>query len=241
MNTRSGILAGGNWIIDHVKIIDTWPAQDALANILSTTHGTGGSPYNILIDLAKLGAQFPLAAVGLVGQDADGQLILDDCKQYQIDASALQPTDQAPTSFTDVMTVQANGAGPFSTPAGPTRCSTRRTSISAKRARASSISATCCCSTSSTPLTRITARSPRKSFPARRPPAQDEHRPGERRQRPIRPCSEARAETRRSLHYERIRSGARHRPAHPHRQRPRSRTPCARRCGSSLPRECVSM
>ncbi|MEI9895696.1 MAG: carbohydrate kinase family protein [Chthoniobacter sp.] len=113
MNTRSGILAGGNWIIDHVKIIDTWPAQDALANILSSTHGTGGSPYNILVDLARLGAPFPLAAVGLVGQDADGQIILDDCAKWQIDASALQQTDQAPTSYTDVMTVQANGRRTF--------------------------------------------------------------------------------------------------------------------------------
>ncbi len=30
---RSGVLAAGNWIIDHVKVIDTWPAQDALATI----------------------------------------------------------------------------------------------------------------------------------------------------------------------------------------------------------------
>ncbi len=113
MNTRSGILAGGNWIIDHVKIIDTWPSQDALANILSSTHGTGGSPYNILIDLAKMGAQFPLSAVGLVGKDADGRIILEDCAKFKIDAGALQQTDKAPTSYTDVMTVQSNGRRTF--------------------------------------------------------------------------------------------------------------------------------
>jgi sugar/nucleoside kinase (ribokinase family) len=113
MSTRTGILAGGNWIIDHVKIIDTWPVQDSLANILSTTHGTGGSPYNILIDLAKMGAPLPLAAVGLVGKDADGQLILDDCAAFRIDARALQQTGEAPTSYTDVMTVQANGRRTF--------------------------------------------------------------------------------------------------------------------------------
>ncbi len=113
MNTRSGILAGGNWIIDHVKIIDTWPAQDTLSNILSTSHGTGGSAYNIAIDLAKLGAPFPLAAIGLVGQDADGQIILDDCAKFGIDATALQQTDRAPTSYTDVMTIQATGRRTF--------------------------------------------------------------------------------------------------------------------------------
>lgn len=113
MSTRTGILAGGNWIIDHVKVIDTWPVQDSLANILSSTYGTGGSPYNILIDLAKMGAPMPLSAVGLVGRDGDGQIILDDCARFQIDASALQQTDQAPTSYTDVMTVQSNGRRTF--------------------------------------------------------------------------------------------------------------------------------
>ena len=44
---RSGILAGGNWIVDAVKIIDTWPQQDALANILATSKGAGGSPFSM--------------------------------------------------------------------------------------------------------------------------------------------------------------------------------------------------
>ena len=67
MASRNGILAGGNWIIDHVKVIDTWPEQDALANIFSKARGTGGSPFNVLVDLAIMGAPFPLEAVGLVG------------------------------------------------------------------------------------------------------------------------------------------------------------------------------
>jgi hypothetical protein len=41
MSTRNGILAGGNWIVDAVKIIDTWPQQDALANILSLQRARG--------------------------------------------------------------------------------------------------------------------------------------------------------------------------------------------------------
>ena len=32
---RSGILAAGNWIVDHVKLIDAFPDQDALSFILS--------------------------------------------------------------------------------------------------------------------------------------------------------------------------------------------------------------
>ena len=41
---RSGILAGGNWIIDQVKMIDVYPQREQLANITgATVTGTGGT------------------------------------------------------------------------------------------------------------------------------------------------------------------------------------------------------
>jgi sugar/nucleoside kinase (ribokinase family) len=110
---RNGILAGGNWIIDHVKIVDRFPEQDALASILSETQGTGGSPYNILIDLAKLGASFPLEGIGLVGDDADGRMILADCGRFGIDAAQMRTTAEVGTSYTDVMTVGSTGRRTF--------------------------------------------------------------------------------------------------------------------------------
>ncbi len=113
MTPRTGIIAGGNWIIDHVKIIDTWPAQDALANILGGSDGTGGSPYNILLDLAKMGAPMPLSGVGLVGDDTDGRRILADCAEHHIDAGAILAVSGAPTSYTDVVTVKSTGRRTF--------------------------------------------------------------------------------------------------------------------------------
>jgi sugar/nucleoside kinase (ribokinase family) len=113
MSQPQGIIAGGNWIVDHVKVIDAWPPQDALANILSQSHGNGGSPYNILKNLAKLGATFPLRAVGLVGEDTDGNFILSDCHKHGIDTTQLRPTNLAATSYTDVMTVRGNGRRTF--------------------------------------------------------------------------------------------------------------------------------
>lgn len=110
---RAGILAGGNWIVDHVKLIDAWPPQDALANIRSESWANGGSPYNILKDLARLEAPFPLAAVGLVGADADGERILADCRAHGIDTRRLQRTDAAPTSYSDVMTDAQTGRRTF--------------------------------------------------------------------------------------------------------------------------------
>lgn len=110
---RIGVLSGGNWIVDHVKIIDSWPPQDALANILSESAANGGSPYNILKNLAILGADFPLAGVGLVGYDADGETILADCRAHGIDAKQLRRTSEAATSYTDVMTERATGRRTF--------------------------------------------------------------------------------------------------------------------------------
>ena len=51
---RSGIVAAGNWIVDHVKLIDVYPVQDSLANIREESANNGGSPYNVLKDLTKM-------------------------------------------------------------------------------------------------------------------------------------------------------------------------------------------
>lgn len=110
---RRGVLAGGNWIIDHVKVIDAWPAQDALATITDQSDGNGGGPYNLLIDLAQMNCGFPLAGVGLLGRDADGERILRDCALHGIDRSGFHETSEAPTSYTDVMTVSDTGRRTF--------------------------------------------------------------------------------------------------------------------------------
>jgi sugar/nucleoside kinase (ribokinase family) len=110
---RSGLLAGGNWIIDQVKMIDVYPQPEQLANIRSQSQGTGGAAYNVLVDLARSGTPFPLFAAGLVGQDALGEHILATCRQHKIDVHHLGNTPKAPTSYTDVMTEQGHGRRTF--------------------------------------------------------------------------------------------------------------------------------
>lgn len=112
-STRKGILAGGNWIIDQVKLVDVYPQREQLANIRSQHQGTGGSPYNVLVDLAKLGAPFPLTGAGLVGKDLLGDGILADCKAHKIDTKFLKQTADAATSYTDVVTEEGNGRRTF--------------------------------------------------------------------------------------------------------------------------------
>jgi sugar/nucleoside kinase (ribokinase family) len=119
---RQGILAAGNWIMDYTKIIDVYPAQDALCNISSETHSNGGSPYNLLIDLARLGTQFPLEAIGLVGDDKDGEAIRADCLHHRIDIEQLSVCKEAHTSYTDVMSVKTTGRRTFFHQRGANAC-----------------------------------------------------------------------------------------------------------------------
>ena len=111
--SRKGILGGGNWIIDQVKVVDVFPQRESLANILSQSSGTGGAPYNVLVDLAKLGVDFPLSGAGMVGKDALGESIIADCRTHQIDTRFVKSTAEAPTSYTDVMTEATGGKRTF--------------------------------------------------------------------------------------------------------------------------------
>ncbi len=113
MIASPGIIGAGNWIVDKTKIIDVYPAQDTLANIASEERNNGGGPFNILSDLAALGAPFPLYALGLLGNDAEGDWIVDHCRALGIDSALLARHDAVPTSYTDVMTVRSTGRRTF--------------------------------------------------------------------------------------------------------------------------------
>jgi sugar/nucleoside kinase (ribokinase family) len=113
MTDRFGILAAGNFIRDRVKIVDIFPAQDCLANISSESVSNGGGPYNLVIDLARLGAPFPVHAAGLIGDDADGDAVLADCRMHGINVTGLGVAAGAPTAYTDVMTVKSTGRRTF--------------------------------------------------------------------------------------------------------------------------------
>jgi sugar/nucleoside kinase (ribokinase family) len=110
---RQGILVSGNWIIDQVKVIDSYPDEEKLVNILNEYSSNGGSAYNILKDLAKLKVDFPLSGLGLVGDDERGNKIIAECKTLLIDTLQLRKTSLAHTSYTDVMTVQGTGKRTF--------------------------------------------------------------------------------------------------------------------------------
>ncbi len=113
MSSRTGIIAAGNWIVDKTKIINGYPGQDSLAHIESEERNNGGGAFNVLCDLAKLGAAFPLQGLGLIGSDAEGDWILDHCRSLGIDTRLLARHAAVPTSYTDVMTARPTGRRTF--------------------------------------------------------------------------------------------------------------------------------
>jgi sugar/nucleoside kinase (ribokinase family) len=106
---KYGIASAGNWLVDYVKIIDTLPGKGMLGTILTQTLGTGGAPFNVLVDLSKIGAKFPLTGIGLTGNDTQRNFIIKTCKKWNIDTRFIMPLKNHATSFTDVMTDSRTG------------------------------------------------------------------------------------------------------------------------------------
>lgn len=110
---RKGILAAGNFIIDIVKMIDDWPDQEALVNISKQEKSNGGGAFNVLKDLSLLKADFPLEALGCIGDDEYGAMVIQELKMLNIATDKMIVHATEPTSFTDVMTVTHNGKRTF--------------------------------------------------------------------------------------------------------------------------------
>lgn len=113
MTERKGIAAAGNWIVDRVKILDRLPGRGMLGNILRMTQSPGGAPANVLADLAQMKSPFPLSGVGVTGDDDDGRYLRGRFEKLGVDVSQLLALNDAPTSFTDVMTEEKTGVRSF--------------------------------------------------------------------------------------------------------------------------------
>ena len=111
---RKGIACGGNWIVDLVKVVDLYPVECSLANILAESMGGGGCAHNVTLNLAKFDSSLDLYAVGLVGNDAFGDFLLQECRDSPgIHTGQLQRTDLEKTSYTDVFNVKSTGRRTF--------------------------------------------------------------------------------------------------------------------------------
>lgn len=115
---KNSILVAGNIIVDQIKRIALWPEQRTLAPILSLQRALGGLAPNVGVDLARLDPELEVQIAGCIGPDSDGQFVRTELAMYpNIDQTGIR-TGEAPTAFTDVMTVDATGERTFFTYTG---------------------------------------------------------------------------------------------------------------------------
>ncbi len=113
MNQRLGVITAGHWIVDINKRIDHWPEPQTLALIDDFVPTNGGAAFNVACDLANLAPDVPVTAMGLIGRDRQGDYILELCRAKGIEGGFLMRHEEAPTSFTDVMTERIGGRRTF--------------------------------------------------------------------------------------------------------------------------------
>lgn len=101
---QKGICVAGNLILDKIYLIEQYPGKNELTTILEEAkYSPGGAVCNVAMDLARMDDQLNIRAVGLVGNDEEGDYILDKLKQFEnLDLSGI--SRQGATSATLVMT-----------------------------------------------------------------------------------------------------------------------------------------
>ena len=113
MDEKQGFVLGGTLIVDWVKIVDMYPREGTLAYIMESSRGIGGCPTNNAINLKVLDPDLPVAVNGCIGDDDDGQYILEELRSRDIDVAAIRVSNTKPTAYTDVITVKGTGQRTF--------------------------------------------------------------------------------------------------------------------------------
>jgi sugar/nucleoside kinase (ribokinase family) len=110
---RNGILCGGAWCIDRNMSINHWPQEETVSTIFSERLHGGCPGHNMSVGLKKLGAPFPISAIGLIGNDEDGNQLRKICDEHGIERSELKSRAGVSTSFTLVMNAKDTGKRTF--------------------------------------------------------------------------------------------------------------------------------
>ena len=90
MSERRGVLSAGTWCVDFNKSIARWPDEDTSNEVLAIDRQNGGSGSNMAFDLKRLDPDFPVEAMGVVGDDDLGRFLFDECDARGINRAALR-------------------------------------------------------------------------------------------------------------------------------------------------------
>lgn len=109
MATRSGVVTGGTWCCDHNKLVEYWPSEDGLVEIVSEESSGGGSACNMASDLKRLDPDFFVETIGIVGDDEDGRLLVAQADAHGVERTQLQVAQGTKTNYTDSYSSRASG------------------------------------------------------------------------------------------------------------------------------------
>ncbi|MBE6650614.1 MAG: carbohydrate kinase family protein [Ruminococcaceae bacterium] len=101
---NKGIAVVGNILVDHIKMIDSYPVSGMLTNIRSVSRSVGGCACNTGAALAKIDPEMNVVVIGKIGNDADGDYIKGVLSGLGVNIDGVITVDDKPTSFSDVMT-----------------------------------------------------------------------------------------------------------------------------------------
>ena len=112
------IAIAGSIIVDKLNAISVYPQKGKLVDILSISRAVGGCVPNVAVDIKRLDSSFNVFAVGRIGDDGEGNFVLNTLNEEGIDVSFVKKGEM--TSFTDVMSV-VGGERTFFTFAGESK------------------------------------------------------------------------------------------------------------------------
>ena len=81
MSERRGVLSAGTWCVDFNKSIARWPEEDTSNEVLAIDRQNGGSGSNMAFDLKRLDPDFPVEAMGIVGDDDLGRFLFAEMRR----------------------------------------------------------------------------------------------------------------------------------------------------------------
>ena len=116
MSNYKSIAVAGSILVDKINVISAYPQEGQLTQISKVTEAVGGCVPNVAIDVKKLSPNTHVYAVGLVGNDAEGEYSISVMNSVGVDVSLVKRC-QEKTSFTQVMSVDG-GQRTFFTYAG---------------------------------------------------------------------------------------------------------------------------
>jgi sugar/nucleoside kinase (ribokinase family) len=81
---KKGIAVAGNMIVDMLYPTYGMPKPGELVTVSGDVDkSTGGCLCNDIVDLAKLDPELPLVALGRIGDDAEGQFVVDTLSAHK--------------------------------------------------------------------------------------------------------------------------------------------------------------